>query len=233
MCITKIFHFVYDLLSPRYCCVCGERLTIDEKSLCDDCLKGLPYTYFHRSPYDNTLARLFWKRISIEKASALFFFFPKSEAANIIYQSKYHHQPEISYNIALFAAKALLENNFFDGIDYLIPIPLTKKRQKERGFNQSKAIAEGISIITHISVFDTAVKRTQFSKSQTHLSKDERFENTADVFKLISAEKIKGKHLLLIDDIITTGATIIECAKALQKAGDVKISVFALGFTKN
>ena len=122
--------------------------------------------------------------------------------------------------------------HFFDDIDVIIPLPISTKRSWQRGYNQSNLLARGISLVTGITVDNEVVRRKTFAKSQTHLSPTERRENVKDAFQLINEERIKGKHLLLIDDVVTTGATIIACAQELAKAEGVRISVLSVGFTK-
>lgn len=121
---------------------------------------------------------------------------------------------------------------FFDGIDIIIPIPLTRKREWNRGYNQSEEIAKGISRYTKIPIVTNAVKRTRFAQSQTRLKSEQRKQNVENAFKLLKPSLIKGKHILLVDDIITTGATVYSCAKELQKAGNTTFSIISAGFTK-
>lgn len=121
---------------------------------------------------------------------------------------------------------------FFDGIDIIIPIPLTRKREWNRGYNQSEEIAKGISRYTKIPIVTNAVKRTRFAQSQTRLKSEQRKQNVENAFKLLKPSLIKGKHILLVDDIITTGATVYSCAKELQKAGNTTFSIISVGFTK-
>ena len=130
-------------------------------------------------------------------------------------------------------AKELIPSGFFDGIDRIIPVLLSKKRQHQRGYNQSIEIARGVSEVTGLPLFQKVVKRVSFKGSQTNLGRWERNENVEKVFELIDGTTIQGKHLLVIDDVVTTGATIIACSKELVKAGDVKISVLSLGFAKS
>lgn len=226
------------MISPRVCSVCGGRLMLDEHSVCKDCLEDIPYTDYHRTPTDNYLSRLFWKKFAIEKATALFFYHPHAEYANLIYNMKYHPHPEICRDMGKYAAKRLIDNSkpsFFEGIDYIIPVPLAKSRQKQRGYNQSELLVQGLEEITGIPMLSHIVERTVFKKSQTRLPVWERNENVENTFRISDdtwAEKLSGKHILLVDDIITTGATITSCAKAFSAIPNLRISVFCLGFVK-
>jgi len=192
----------------------------------------LPRTDFHRNALDNPMARLFWGIIPVERVAALFYYEAGSETANILYELKYHNHPEIGVVMGRMIGREFSESGFFDGIDMLVPIPLARSRQRHRGYNQSRSIAEGISQITGQPISNQLVRRTHFVKSQTQMGRRERQENVADVFEVKNLDGIHGRHLLLIDDVVTTGATITACARELLKAGDVTLSILSLGFVK-
>ena len=222
-----------DLISPRICTVCGQRLSVTEEVVCAKCYLHLPRTDFQHKPYENAVAHLFWGRIPIEKATAFFYYEAHSETANIIYGLKYKDRPMIGEVMGRMAAKELLPSGFFDEIDGVVPVPLTFWRQWGRGYNQSMEIARGISEITGLPIYNKAVKRNVFKGSQTRRGRWERNESVEGAFELRDGNAVSGKHLLLIDDVVTTGATIIACAKALTEASGVRVSVFALGFAKS
>ena len=222
-----------DLISPRVCVVCGGRLTVTEETLCSKCYLHLPRTDFGSDLYENVMAKLFWGQIQIEKATALFYYEPHAETANILYELKYKNHPEIGEVMGRMMARELQKSGLFDDIDAIVPVPLARKREHERGYNQSLMLAKGVSEATGLPIYNKVVRRTKFVGSQTHRGRWERNENVADVFELMDGESIRGKHLLLIDDVVTTGATIIACAQVMQKASNVKISVLALGFAKS
>jgi ComF family protein len=222
-----------DLISPRLCVVCGERLAVTEETLCSKCYLHLPRTDFGRDLYENVMAKLFWGQIAIEKATALFYYEPHAETANILYELKYKNHPEIGETMGRMMARELERGDFFDGIDGIVPVPLAKKRQRQRGYNQSMEIAKGVSEITSLPIYNKVVKRNTFNGSQTSKGRWERNENVENVFELIDGDSIRGKHLLIIDDVVTTGATIIACAKEMSKAEGVRFSVLSLGFAKS
>ena len=204
-----------------------------EETLCSKCYLHLPRTDFGSDLYENVMAKLFWGQIQIEKATALFYYEPHAETANILYELKYKNHPEIGEVMGRMMARELQKSGLFDDIDAIVPVPLARKRERERGYNQSLMLAKGVSEVTGLPIYNKVVRRTKFVGSQTHRGRWERNENVADVFELMDGESIRGKHLLLIDDVVTTGATIIACAQEMQKASDVKISVLALGFAKS
>jgi ComF family protein len=164
--------------------------------------------------------QLFWGQLSVERAAALMFYEPHSEMAQLVYQLKYGQRPDIGEDMGRLMAREMSLGDFFNGIDALVPVPLTRKRHRQRGYNQSEMLARGISDVTGIPVITEAVSREHFQQSQTSLSRRERQEN------------VEGKHILLIDDICTTGATLMACGKVLHNIERVSISMLTLGFTK-
>ena len=227
--LTRLF----DLISPRLCTVCGERLSVTEEVLCGKCNLHLPRTGFQRDPQENIMAKMFWGQIPIERATALFYYEAHAETANILYELKYKNHPEIGETMGRMIARELQRADFFDGIDGIVPVPLAKKRERQRGYNQSMEIARGVSEITSLPIYNKVVKRNTFNGSQTSKGRWERNENVENVFELIDGDSIRGKHLLIIDDVVTTGATIIACAKEIGKAEGVCFSVLSLGFAKS
>lgn len=221
-----------DLISPRLCVVCGNRLAVTEETLCSKCYLHLPRTDFANDLYENVMAKLFWGQIKLEKATALFYYEPHAETAQILYELKYKNHPEIGVVMGRMMAKELMKSGLFEDIDALVPVPLAKKRERERGYNQSLELAKGVSEVTGLPIANLVIRRTKFVGSQTKRGRWERNENVEHVFELVD-EDISDQHLLLIDDVVTTGATVIACAKEMQKASNVKISVLALGFAKS
>ena len=231
----KINNFLYrffDICSPRECTICGERLSIDEELICSPCNLHLPRTYFAQTAYNNEMAQRFWGLMPIERAAAWIFYDPKSDATSVILRMKYNNHPEYGEILGSLAAREFQPYHFFDSIDALIPIPLAPNRFKQRGFNQSLEIARGVQKVTQLPILNNVIKRTVFKESQTHKTRSERDKNVEGVFQLYPEANIQGKHILLIDDVVTTGATALSCGKELLKAGNVKISILSIGFTK-
>lgn len=222
-----------DLVMPRACAICGRRLTPSESTICASCLTELPFTRQWLSAYDNQMARLFWGSFPIERAAALWYYAPHSECCNPIYNLKYHGSQETGIELGFMAANYYNTAGFFDGIDAIVPVPLAPNRQRQRGYNQSLMIAKGVQSATGLPIYNKVVRRTHFKGSQTQKNTWQRQENVADVFMLTDAATISGKHLLIVDDVVTTGATVNACAQQLCHAGDVRISVLALGFAKH
>jgi len=245
---------IIDLFFPRFCPVCGNRLTGGEESICASCNLHLPRTDTWENPYENEMAKIFWRQIPIEKACALFYYKGHSFASNILYQLKYEHHPEVAFDMGRLLAQEGMRVSFFDDIDGIIPIPLAKNRLKQRGYNQSEEIAKGIASLTHLPIYTNIVQRTSFVESQTHKNRWQRLDNVSQVFELTpeyqdeskpnsSSHEIalEGKHFLVIDDVCTTGATITSCCQALMKtmkqeernSNKMKFSILSIGWAKN
>ena len=217
---------ILDLLLPRRCIMCGHRLSAHEKFICNGCLIHIPYTNYHTLQH-SPLEKQFWGRFPIEKAVSMFHH-DGEKTRHLIYHIKYWNHPQLGTYLASIYAKTLMESHFFDDIDAIIPLPLHGRRQLKRHYNQSHYIAEGIRQVTGLPVLHHVVKRTKNNPAQALLHAQERMENVKGIFLLTHPEKIQGKHILLIDDVTTTGATIASCAEELAKAPDVKISVLTL-----
>ena len=155
------------MISPRLCVVCGSRLAVTEETLCSKCYLHLPRTDFGHNLYENVMAKLFWGQIAIEKATALFYYEPHAETANILYELKYKNHPEIGVVMGRMMAKELMNSGLFEDIDALVPVPLARKRERQRGYNQSLELAKGISEVTRLPIADKVVRRTKFEGSQT------------------------------------------------------------------
>ncbi len=179
------------------------------------------------------MARLLWGIIPVEKVAAFWFHNPGSKTSNIIYNLKYFNHRQIGIDMGKLLVNDPDFDHFFDDIDALIPMPIAKRRQRERGYNQCWYIAEGISQATGIEIVNDAVERVSFDGSQTQKTYFERQENVKNVFRLSRPERIAEKHIMIVDDVMTTGATIISLAEELLKANGVKISIVTLALAKH
>ena len=142
---------------------------------------------------------------------------------------KYSDRPEIGERMAATAAKELLERGFFEGVDIIVPLPLSRKKKSQRGYNQCDQIAIGISKVTGIAIDNKSVIRHIANATQTHKQREERWKNVENIFSVTDSPSLKGKHILLVDDVLTTGATLTSCGKAILAASpDTKISIFTL-----
>lgn len=228
MQVMTIFEDIRELLLPRSCVMCGERLSKYEHWLCCNCLRRLDLVKIV-DVEDNPIQRLFLGQIPIERAAS-YFFHEGEKTRTLLHRLKYFDQPDIGVYLAHLMAEDLVKKNFFDGIDVLIPMPLHWKRLWKRGYNQSRYICQGIREVTDIPIDSGIVERIVNNPTQTHLYTTERKTNVEGIFRLKHPERIKGRHVLLVDDVITTGATTMECAKELMTAGDIRISIVSLSY---
>ena len=219
-----------DLIFPRHCCVCGETLSRQERDICLNCLYTLPKIEPH---HKKEIEQIFWGKIDIERAASFMYYRKGSPYNALMHKLKYKDAPEVGTRLAEMAAKELMDSGFFNGITRIVPLPLSKKKLRKRGYNQSEYIAMGLSNITGISVDNSLVKRDIANETQTHKNRDERWENVKDIFSVNSNVSLEEEHVLLVDDILTTGATICSCAATLQKECGCKISIFTLAYTYN
>lgn len=216
-----------NLLFPRSCVVCGGCLVKGEETVCTMCNSRMPRTNYHLQP-DNEIEQRFWGKAEIERATSYFFYNKGSDYRHILFKLKYNGYKELGEVMGRYMANELLASDFFKGVDVVIPVPLHSKRKKVRGYNQSEWIALGISRATGIPMDLNTLVRSVSNNTQTRKSVFDRWDNVKDVFQVTSPEKIQGKHILLVDDVLTTGATLVSCATKLLESSDVKISIITL-----
>ena len=223
------FNDFLSLLFPNLCCGCGTSLHIGEAQLCTSCLYQLPYTDHHLHQ-ENKVARQFWGRIPCHAAMAMLFFRKGGNVQQIIHHLKYGNQPELGVKLGQLLGERLLLSPYYQDIDLLIPVPLHKKRERQRGYNQSASIAEGIAQVLQLPVSNTNLLRKTSTDSQTRKGRSLRFENMSKAFEVSNAAVLKGKHILLVDDVLTTGATLEACGLELLKCGVYRVSFATLAF---
>ena len=200
-----------------------------EEVLCVRCQADLPRVRTI-SFEENDIARIFWGLVPIEKGISFFHYTPHSPHSRILFELKYHNHPEVGKTRGRMMAEELKATNFFNGIDLIVPIPLSRKKERQRGYNQSDWIAWGISEATGIPTDTTSVVRTKSNPSQTTLDHRQRRENVRDIFAVRHPGNLEGRHILLVDDVITTGATMLSCAEAIARACRVRFSVLSLAW---
>ena len=223
----SLLNDLWELFFPRVCVLCGARLSGGEEHLCFRCLSGLPRTNMHRWK-DNEMEKAFWGKLPLVHATAFLFYAKGGDVRRLLYELKYYDNPRIGHFLGRLMATEIRPSDFFQSIDGILPVPLHRKRERWRGYNQSRMLAEGISSVTGIPVLHDALVRSRYTETQTHRSSYERWMNIEDAFECPSPERLTGKHLLLIDDVFTTGATLVACADALQGCRDVRFSVLTL-----
>ena len=226
---------MFDLLLPRYCIGCGRRLIESEKRLCLHCLISLPRTRLWLNPRENVLAKAYWGRtgaVEIDKAVAYLSYGSATLVGRLVKSFKYYGNRELARDMGRMMAQELKTSGFFDNIDCIVPVPITLKRRWQRKYNQTEYLAKGIAKETGLPVFSKVLTRQSFSASQTtRRTMIERIDNVAEAFSLNRKRtaEVEGKHILLVDDVITTVATTRACVTELAKIPGVKVSV--LGFS--
>jgi ComF family protein len=222
--------FATDFLNiffPKVCAACGKNLITEENVICFDCLYHIPKTNFS-TENENIVERLFWGRVKIEHAASYFYFTKQSAFQKLIHKLKYKNSPEIGVELGRLFGQSLRKSEFYDTIDLIVPVPLHLKRKKWRGYNQSECIAEGLSETMNIPIDESTLYRDTETETQTKKSRIARWENVDNIFKLHNPAKFKNKHILLVDDVVTTGATLEACAHGILKAENAKVSIAVL-----
>lgn len=220
----RLFKSLINLLFPRTCAACGTLLLEGEDTVCTTCRFLMPKTHYETNP-DNPLAQIFYGQMPFNAVSAEFFFSKSGKVQHLIHGLKYHHCRENGIFLGQEIGKSLLQAPDYQGIDYIIPIPLHPKKEKIRGYNQSHVIAEGICEIMNVPIAEKCLVRSVFTDTQTKKSRDDRYQNVKDIFNIEKPEKLKNKHVLLVDDVLTTGATLMSAGMALRQVEGIKISV--------
>ena len=214
---------IINLFYPRVCAACGDALLKDEETVCLKCRYLLPKTGYEMNP-ENPLAQGFYGRVKFHAVTACFFFAKQGKVQHLIHELKYKGNWEAGVFLGQQLGESIKDAPLFQGIDYLVPIPLHPKREKKRGYNQSMMIARGISEITNIPIGGKYLIRVVNTSTQTKKSKEERFQNVKDIFQVCHADELQGKHILLIDDVLTTGATLESCAHKFENIPGITIS---------
>ncbi|GAB1452588.1 ComF family protein [Draconibacterium sp.] len=223
------FNNLLEFIYPTLCITCENRLISQEKYLCMDCWLDLPISNFHRQP-GNKVEQLFWGRVHIENATAFFIFKKGSNYQHLIHFIKYKGMKELGFETGRRFGISLVESPGFSAVDYIVPVPLHPKKQKLRGYNQSEWIAKGISESMKKPVSIDNLKRNLHTSTQTRKNRFERWENVENIFEVTRPNEFEGKHVLLIDDVVTTGSTLESCAFQLLQIENVKVSIATLAF---
>jgi len=215
---------------PDCCNACGDELFHGENQICINCLFDLPFTDFQYCP-DNAVAKLFWGRIHCDQAMAMLYFRKANRVQKLIHQIKYRAKTDLGFTLGTMLGERLSQSPGYANAELVIPVPLHKKKERARGYNQCKCIADGIAYSLQIPVQTGALVRQVATSSQTRKNRYSRFESMKSVFTLAEPEALYGKHIILVDDVITTGATLEACGQVLLDSGISKLSIVALAYT--
>lgn len=231
--IKDIMEMADDFVSfiwPSTCASCNERLFKHEDTICTNCLIKLPRTHFHLWK-ENDFHRLFWGKVNIEYATAFFFFLKESKYRKLIHKLKYQHMPEIGVILGRELGYEIAQSVFSE-IDLIVPVPLHPKKEFIRGYNQSDKIAIGLGQGMGKPIDCKTLIRNTHTASQTRKNRYERWENVNSIFTVTNHEIFRNKHILIVDDVVTTGSTLESCIVEVLNAGAAKVSLAALGIAK-
>ena len=231
--ISAVVRDVASLIMPRTCLACGRVLLENEGSICLACRYNMPLTNFAKRK-ENPVKLLFENVLPVESAAAMYWFVGGTEWQRIIHNFKYYGRWFFAQKMGEWLGEELRDSGNFDDIDLIIPIPLHYRRRLRRGYNQSEELAMGIGRKMGIKCDFRSVRRRLYNDSQTSKSRSERWDNVEQIFEVRNAEKLRGRHILLVDDVLTTGATMTSCASTILKAcdGNVRISIASLAVSR-
>lgn len=224
--MRQLYRDLLSLFYPELCPSCSSLLNRDEKTICLSCRFLMPKTGYE-TVTDNPVARMFWGRVRLNAVSACYFFAKKGRVQPLIHELKYKGNRDAGHFLGVEMAKEIIQSPLYEGVDFIVPVPLHPKKIKIRGYNQSEVIANGMTEVMKAPMNKDVLVRQVATSTQTKKSREARWQNVKDIFVLKETALFEGKHILLIDDVITTGSTIEACANTLLKIKGIKVSVAA------
>ncbi len=229
--MQSILNAVINLFYNNTCCACSNELVQTEKTVCSSCMSSLAPTNFYSQP-TTPIHTIFKGRVPIQHTIAMYYFNKNTAIQSLLFALKYRNKKEIAHILGLQFGLALYKTTWIQDIDYIIPIPLSKAKEHKRGYNQSELIAQAIEEVINKPILSNEIQRVIDTETQTHKTRSERVDNMRNAFDVTDVHTLQHKHILLLDDVITTGATIESCIIALlEKIPSVKISVATLCYT--
>ena len=214
------------LFFPRLCLACREPLVAGEAHLCTGCRAELPYTDYHLLPPDhNPLARRFWGKLPVRHTLSYLRFLRHGRVQHLLHQLKYQGQSQVGSVLGQLYGAELAAAGLDQEFDLIVPVPLHRRKLARRGYNQAEAFATGLSAALPCPSAAHALRRTEHTASQTRKGRAERWQNVATVFEAPDPQMVLGRHILLVDDVLTTGATLEACGAALLAAGASAVSI--------
>lgn len=229
--IREIKDSFLHLLFPHVCSGCSNDMLSKESLLCMRCMDAMPGTHFELHA-GNPVEKKFWGRIPLEQATAQYYFTKESLMRRLMYEFKYRGNRELGTQLGKMMGESLKTSNRFN-VDALVPLPLFPAKEKRRGYNQATILCEGMAESLQVPVLKDVIIRSQHTDTQTKKGRIERWQNMEGKFVLAKSETIRNKTVLLVDDVVTTGATLEACGMELLKAENVKLSIATLFYTAN
>jgi len=218
------------LFFPHNCLGCGTDVLGRDALLCLQCLHNLPVTGFMQQP-GNPVEKIFYGRAEVQHAGAAFYFTKQSVMQNLVFALKYKGNKEAGLYLGKLLGLQLAESGRFNTVDVIVPLPLNHKREKQRGYNQATVIAEGIQTEWNRPILTNAVARKMNTQTQTHKGRVERLQSMLNVFEVTDDAALQGRHILLVDDVVTTGASLEHCALPILQVPGVTLSIATVAYT--
>lgn len=225
--VKSIRHYFIDFLGlffPSLCAACGSYLVKGERIVCLTCLHDLPFTDFHLQP-DNAIAKRFWGKVEVKAATSLLHFQKGNKVQQLVHQLKYNGRDDVGEYLGQLLGRQLNGTALYGDVALVVPVPLHWRKKLKRGYNQSACFADGIATAMGIETTNQLLQRARHTQTQTKKTREERWLNVKDVFVLVNPEQYTGKHILLVDDVVTTGATLEACAQQLLQIPGAKVSI--------
>lgn len=225
---APLYRAIYQLgglFIPRRCGGCDQSLRQFESSLCTPCLNDLPRTRFHDDPR-NRVEELFRGKAQLEAASAFLHFNPTGMVQRMLHRIKYHHDEQLGLELGRLMAEDLRTSARFNSVDLFLPVPLHPRKEHTRGYNQCQVLVDGMREVWPLESIGKGLVRVVRTPSQTKRNRLDRWLNVKEAFHLPDPEKLRGRHVLIVDDVVTTGATLEGCMKALSIVPDIRLSVY-------
>lgn len=230
--LENITEGVLTLFFPKLCLACGAKPPPQEKELCISCQYYLPKTDFHLD-LENPFTERFWGRVKIEGGAALYYYIKGGRTQKLIHNLKYKGKRKIGIKLGELYGRSLRLAKGFENIDMILPVPLHPKKEHSRGYNQCDLLARGLSETMEIPWRKGILIKTLHNTSQTKMTRMERFENVRTTFKIVNPDQLRGKHVLIIDDVLTTGATLEACAEKVLEIPHTKVSLATIAVGKS
>jgi ComF family protein len=226
-----LFHDLLGLLYPNVCLACHRSLPTRHECICLECQINLPKTNFHQEA-DNPFTERFWGRLDIKSGAALYHFVKGGRVQELIHQLKYLGKRQVGHRLGKWYGEQLRAAPLFKAIDVIVPVPLHARKERLRGFNQSAVFAAGLSEAMHVPALPRALVRRVFTETQTNKSRLERLANVQDVFAIQDEKALQGKHILLVDDVMTTGATLEACGTKILEVKGTQLSLATIALAE-